>query len=139
MLTFLVSSVAFIGMLIYWSCQESRVVDQMGRILEHSFLTTLALSNKDMEQQQKVKMYQRFLLDIPIESKLLDADQFFKLLYQNIELGYKHHPEYNRLISMTMELQTNYYDELKLSGINRNQAICSISLCLEALKHYSVD
>ena len=139
MLTFLVSSVAFIGMLIYWSCQESRIVDHMGRILEHSFLTTLALSNKDMEQQQKVKMYQRFLLDIPTESKLLDADQFFKLLYQNIELSYKHHPEYNRLISMTMELQTNYYDELKLSGINRNQAICSISLCLEALKHYSVD
>ena len=139
MLTFLVSSVAFIGMLIYWSCQESRIVDHMGRILEHSFLTTLALSNKDMEQQQKVKMYQRFLLDIPNESKLLDADQFFKLLYQNIELSYKHHPEYDRLISMTMELQTNYYDELKHSGINRNQAICSISLCLEALKHYSLD
>ena len=139
MLTFLVSSVAFIGMLIYWSCQESRIVDHMGRILEHSFLTTLALSNKDMEQQQKVKMYQRFLMDIPVESKLLDADQFFKLLYQNIELSYKYHPEYDRLISMTMELQTNYYDELKLSGINRNQAICSISLCLEALKHYSLD
>ena len=139
MLTFLVSGVAFIGMLIYWSLQESSVVDHMGRILEHSFLTTLALSNKDMEQQQKVKMYQRFLLDIPIESKLLDADQFFKLLYQNIELSYKHHPEYDRLISMTMELQTNYYDELKHSGINRNQAICSISLCLEALKHYSLD
>ena len=139
MLTFLVSSVAFIGMLIYWSCQESRIVDQMGRILEYSFLTTLALSNKDMEQQQKVKMYQRFLLDIPIESKLLDADQFFKLLYQNIELSYKHHPEYDRLISMTMELQTSYYDELKHSGINHYQAICSISLCLEALKLYSVD
>ena len=139
MLAFLVSSAAFIGMLIYWTFQESRVVDQMGRILEHSFLTTLALTNKDMEQQQKVNMYQRFLMDIPIESKLLDADQFFKLLYQNIELSYKHHPEYSRLISMTMELQTNYYDELKLSGINRNQAICSISLCLEALKLYSVD
>jgi hypothetical protein len=139
MLTFLVSSAAFIGMLIYWTFQESRVVDQMGRILEHSFLTTLALTNKDMEQQQKVKMYQRFLMDIPIESKLLDADQFFKLLYQNIEQSYKYHPEYDRLISMTMELQTNYYDELKHSGINRNQAICSVSLCLEALKHYSMD
>ena len=139
MLTFLVSSAAFIGMLIYWTFQESRVVNHMGRILEHSFLMTLALTNEDMEQQQKVNMYQRFLMDIPIESKLLDADQFFKLLYQNIEQSCKHHPEYDRLISMTMELQTSYYGELKHSGINHHQAICSTSLCLEALKLYSVD
>ena len=139
MLTFLVSSAAFIGMLIYWTFQESRVVNHMGRILEHSFLMTLALTNNDMEQQQKVNMYQRFLMDIPIESKLLDADQFFKLLYRNIEQSYKHHPEYDRLINMTMELQTSYYGELKHSGINHHQAICSTSLCLEALKLYSVD